>query len=247
MRITLKKRLTPLTWKRYLLTPSSILIALMIGGFLFLLVGANPLRAYGEMLWGAFGSPDNFSEVLVRSTPIILCGLSVGLAGSMLIWNVGAEGQLVMGGVAGAWVALFVSSALPSFAVIPAMIAAGFLGGALWGLIPGILRARLGVNEIITSLMLNYVAIFWLEHLYFGPWRDPAGRGFPGTAMFPDVAWFPRFFGTRMHLGLPIGLAAALFIGYLLAHTRWGYEIRVAGANSRAARYARIDIQRSIL
>ena len=247
MRITLKKRLTPLTWKRYLLTPSSILIALMIGGFLFLLVGANPLRAYSEMLWGAFGSPDNFSEVLVRSTPIILCGLSVGLAGSMLIWNVGAEGQLVMGGVAGAWVALFVSSALPSFAVIPAMIAAGFLGGGLWGLIPGILRARLGVNEIITSLMLNYVAIFWLEHLYFGPWRDPAGRGFPGTAMFPDVAWFPRFFGTRMHLGLPIGLAAALFIGYLLAHTRWGYEIRVAGANSRAARYARIDIQRSIL
>ena len=247
MRITLKKRLTPLTWKRYLLTPSSILIALMIGGFLFLLVGANPLRAYGEMLWGAFGSPDNFSEVLVRSTPIILCGLSVGLAGSMLIWNVGAEGQLVMGGVAGAWVALFVSSALPSFAVIPTMIAAGFLGGGLWGLIPGILRARLGVNEIITSLMLNYVAIFWLEHLYFGPWRDPAGRGFPGTAMFPDVAWFPRFFGTRMHLGLPIGLAAALFIGYLLAHTRWGYEIRVAGANSRAARYARIDIQRSIL
>ena len=247
MRITLKKRLTPVTWKRYLLTPSSIFVALLIGGFLFLLVGANPLRAYGEMLWGAFGSLDNFSEVLVRSTPIILCGLSVGLAGSMLIWNVGAEGQLVMGGVAGAWVALFVSPVLPTFAVIPAMIAAGFLGGALWGLIPGILRAKLGVNEIITSLMLNYVAIFWLEHLYFGPWRDPAGRGFPGTAMFPDVAWFPRFFGTRMHLGLPIGLAAALFIWYLLAHTRWGYEIRGAGANPRAALYARINIQRSIL
>jgi ABC-type uncharacterized transport system permease subunit len=95
--------------------------------------------------------------------------------------------------------------------------------------------------------MLNYVAIFWLEHLYFGPWRDPAGRGFPGTAMFPDVARFPRFFGTRVHLGLPIGLAAALFIWFLLAHTRWGYEIRVAGTNPKAARYARINIQRSIL
>jgi ABC-type uncharacterized transport system permease subunit len=247
MRITLKKRLAPLTWKRYLLTPASILGALMIGGFLFLWVGANPFRAYGEMLWGAFGSPDNFSEVLVRATPIVLCGLSVGLAGSMLIWNVGAEGQLVMGGIAGAWVALFLSPSIPFFAVIPAMIAAGFLGGALWGLIPGFLRARLGVNEIITSLMLNYVAIFWLEHLYFGPWRDPAGRGFPGTAMFPDVAWFPRFFGTRMHLGLPIGLAAAVFIWFLLAYTRWGYEIRVAGVNPRAARYARINIQRSIL
>jgi simple sugar transport system permease protein len=219
----------------------------MFGGLLFLLVGANPFRAYGEVFLGAFGSLDNFSEVLVRATPIILCGLSVGLAGSMLIWNVGAEGQLVMGGIAGAWVALFVSPYAPPFTVIPAMIGAGFLGGALWGLIPGFLRARLGVNEIITSLMLNYVAIFWLEHLYFGPWRDPAGRGFPGTAMFPDVAWFPRFFGTRMHLGLPIGLAAALLIWFLLARTRWGYEIRVAGANPKAARYARIDIQRSIL
>lgn len=247
MRITLKKRLAPLAWKRHLLAPSSILVALMFGGLLFLLVGANPFRAYGEVFLGAFGSLDNFSEVLVRATPIILCGLSVGLAGSMLIWNVGAEGQLVMGGVAGAWVALFVSPSLPSFTVIPAMVVAGFLGGALWGSIPGYLRARLGVNEIITSLMLNYVAIFWLEHLYFGPWRDPAGRGFPGTAMFPDVAWFPRFFGTRMHLGLPIGLAAAGFIWFLLARTRWGYEIRVAGANAKAARYARIDIQRSIL
>jgi ABC-type uncharacterized transport system permease subunit len=247
VRIGLKKRLTPLAWKRYLLTPSSVLLALVTGGFLFLLVGANPFRAYGEMFWGAFGSVYNFSEVLVRATPIILCGLSVGLAGSMLIWNVGAEGQLVMGGVAGAWVALFLSPSMPFFVVIPAMIAAGFLGGALWGLIPGFLRGRLGVNEIITSLMLNYVAIFWLEHLYFGPWRDPAGRGFPGTAMFPDVAWFPRFFGTRVHLGLPIGLAAALFIWFILAHTRWGYEIRVAGANPEAARYARINIQRSIL
>jgi ABC-type uncharacterized transport system permease subunit len=127
------------------------------------------------------------------------------------------------------------------------MIMAGFVGGALWGFIPGFLKARFEVNEIITSLMLNYVAILWLEHLYFGPWRDPAGRGFPGTAMFPDVAWFPRFFGTRMHLGLPIGLAAALFVWFLLAYTRWGYEIRVVGANARAAQYARMNITRNIL
>jgi ABC-type uncharacterized transport system permease subunit len=146
MRISLKKRLTPLTWKRYLLTPSSISVALMMGGFLFLLVGVNPFHAYCEMFWGAFGSFYNFSEVLVRATPMVLCGLSVGLAGSMLVWNVGAEGQLVMGGIGGAWVALFLSPSIPSFAVIPAMVAAGFLGGALWGLIPGFLRARLGVN-----------------------------------------------------------------------------------------------------
>jgi ABC-type uncharacterized transport system permease subunit len=247
MRISLKRRLTPLTWSRSLLVPVSVLAALIIGALLFLSVGAPPLRAYSEMFLGAFGSPDNFSEVLVRASPLILCGLSVALAGSMLVWNVGAEGQLVMGGIAGAGVALFLSPHIPAAAVIPTMLLAGFLGGALWGLVPGLLRARLGVNEIISSLMLNYVAIFWLEHLYFGPWRDPAGRGFPGTAMFPDVAWFPRFFGTRVHLGLPVGIGAALFVWFLLAYTRWGYEIRVVGANLRAARYARINITKSIL
>jgi ABC-type uncharacterized transport system permease subunit len=247
MRITLKRRLRPLPWPRFLITPVSILLALALGTLLFLWVGVNPVRAYVEILKGAFGSLYNLSEVFVRATPLILCGLSVGFAGKMLIWNIGAEGQLVMGGVAGASVALFLSPYLPPSLIIPAMILAGFLGGALWGLIPGFLRARFQVNEIITSLMLNYVAILWVEHLYFGPWRDPAGRGFPGTAMFPDVAWFPRFLGTRIHLGLPIGLVAAVCIWFVLAHTRWGYEIRVVGANFRAAQYARMNIARNIL
>jgi simple sugar transport system permease protein len=247
MRIALKKRLTPLPWPRYLITPLSILVALLLGAVLFLWVGVNPGRAYLEIARGAFGSLYNFSEVLVRAVPLILCGLSVGLAGKMLIWNIGAEGQLVMGGVAGAGVALFLSPHIPPPVLIPAMIVAGFLGGAIWGLIPGVLRAHLEVNEIITSLMLNYVAILWLEHLYFGPWRDPAGRGFPGTAMFPPEAWFPRFLGTRVHLALPIGIVAAVCVWFVLAHTRWGYEIRVVGANYQAARYARMNITRNIL
>jgi len=247
MRIILKKRLTPLPLTRHLIIPAAILVAAILGAFLFLWVGVNPVRAYLEIFKGAFGSPYNFSEVLVRATPLILCGLSVMIAGKMLIWNIGAEGQLVMGGVAGAGVALFLSPHMPSPMVIPAMILAGFLGGSIWGLIPGFLKARFQVNEIITSLMLNYVAIFWLEHLYFGPWRDPAGRGFPGTAVFPDPSWFPRFFGTRVHLGLIIGLAAALLIWLVLDYTRWGYEIRVAGTNIKAAQYARMNTTRNIL
>ena len=247
MRITLKKRLTPLTFTRHLIIPAAILFAAILGAFLFLWVGVNPVRAYLEIFKGAFGSPYNFSEVLVRATPLILCGLSVMIAGKMLIWNIGAEGQLVMGGITGAGVALFLSPHIPPLTVIPAMIVAGFLGGSMWGLIPGFLKARYEVNEIITSLMLNYVAIFWLEHLYFGPWRDPAGRGFPGTAIFPDASWFPRFFGTRVHLGLIIGLAAALLIWLMLDYTRWGYEIRVAGANRKAAQYARMNITQNIL
>ena len=247
MKISLKKRLAPLPWTGHLIIPGAILLALILGTVLFLWVGANPVHAYLEIIKGAFGSLYNFSEVLVRATPLILCGLSVMLAGKMMIWNIGAEGQLVMGGVAGAGVALFLSSQIPGPMVIGLMLLAGFLGGALWGLVPGFLKARFGVSEIITSLMLNYVAILWLEHLYFGPWRDPAGRGFPGTAMFPDMAWFPRFLGTRVHLGLLVGLAAALLIWLVLAHTRWGYEIRVVGANPRAARYAGINITKNIL
>jgi len=247
MRIALKKRIRPLSWRRYVIAPAAVLLAIGFGAVLFLRAGVNPIRAYGEVLQGGFGSLYNFSEVLVRASPLILCGLSVGLAGKMQVWNIGAEGQLVLGGVAGAGVALFLTPYIPGPLIIPAMLAAGFLGGALWGLIPGILRARLQVNEIITSLMLNYVAIFWLEHLYFGPWRDPAGRGFPGTAMFVESAWFPRFFGTRIHLGFFIGLFAALLIWYLLAYTEWGYHVRVAGANPKAAQYARIDIGRNLL
>lgn len=247
MRITLKRRVNPLPWTRYFIIPAAILVAAILGTVLFLWVGASPAQAYIEIFKGAFGSPYNFSEVLVRATPLILCGLSVGLAGKMLIWNIGAEGQLVMGGIAGAGVALFLSSHLPGSMVIPAMIIAGFLGGAFWGLVPGLLKALFGVNEIITSLMLNYVAILWLEHLYFGPWRDPAGRGFPGTAMFPESTWLPRFFGTRVHVGLLIGLGAAVLIWLVLAYTRWGYEIRVAGANMKAAQYAGINVKQNIL
>jgi len=247
MRIRLKKRLHPLRWKRFAVAPLSVATALCVGAVLFLWAGVNPILAYVEIAKGAFGNLYNFSEVLVRASPLILCGLAVGLAGKMRIWNIGAEGQLVMGGVAGAGVALFLSAHIPSFLIIPAMLLGGFAGGALWGLIPGFLRARLEVNEIITSLMLNYVALFWLEHLYFGPWRDPAGRGFPGTAMFEEFAWLPRFFGTRIHLGLPIGLIAACVIWYVLSNTDWGYQIRVAGLNPGAARYARIDTSRNIL
>lgn len=247
MRLVLRKRLRPAPLVGVLSIPGAILLGLLFGAVMFLAVGVNPLRAYLEIFLGGFGSLYNFSEVLVRATPLILCGLSVALAGRMLVWNIGAEGQLVMGGVAGTGVALFIGPHLPAGLVLPTMVLAGFAGGALWGMIPGILRARFGVNEIITSLMLNYVAILWMEHLYFGPWRDPAGRGFPGTAIFPETAWLPRFFGTRIHLGLGIGLLAALLVAFLLARTRWGLELRMTGGNPSAAEYAHIDIARNII
>jgi ABC-type uncharacterized transport system permease subunit len=217
------------------------------GAGVFLLAGTNPATAYAVMAGGAFGSLHDLSEVVVKSIPLMLCGLAVAAAARIQLWNVGGEGQLVLGGVGAAGVALFFSPDLTPGIVLPLMVAAGFAMGGVWGLVAGFLKARLEVSEILTSLMLNYVAIFWLEHLYFGPWRDPRGMGFPGTAMLPDVAWLPRLAGTRIHLGLVFALVAAGLFQGLLSRTRWGFEIRVIGESPRAATYAGIPVRRMML
>jgi simple sugar transport system permease protein len=127
------------------------------------------------------------------------------------------------------------------------MMAAGLLGGALWAFVPGALRAYLGVNETITSLLLNYVAILLSEYLVHGPWKDPQGYGFPGTKQFPDAAALPTLGTTRVHLGLLFGFAAAVILWFMLRRTRWGYEISVMGENARAARYAGMPTRRTIV
>jgi general nucleoside transport system permease protein len=247
MNLTLERRPTPSRALALGAALGALLFALAAGGGAFLLAGANPLTAYAVMLEGAFGSAYSLSEVLVKAIPLMLSGLAVAVAARILVWNVGAEGQLVLGGMGAALVALFLRGHIPTPLLVPAVILAGFLGGGLWAAIPGWLKARLGVNEILTSLMLNYVAIYWMEHLYFGPWRDPMGMGFPGTAMFPDGARLLRIPGTRIHLGIALAVIAAALLTLLLARTRWGYELRVTGENPEAARYAGMNLSRNIL
>ena len=247
MKIAIERRLNPSTWASWGGLALSILLALIMGGIVFFMVGANPLKAYSVMAAGAFGSLYNISEVLVKAIPLILCGLAVAISAKILIWNIGGEGQLAVGGIGSAAIALFLSPHLPSFLVLPLMVLAGFIAGGLWASISGFLKARIGVNEILTTLMLNYVAIYWLEHLYFGPWRDPMGMGFPGTAIFPESAWLPRFPQTRVHLGLIFGIVAAILLQVILWRTRWGYEIRVIGENPKAARLARMKTTQYIL
>jgi len=198
------------------------------------------------MLEGAFGSLYGLSETMVKTIPLILCGLGVAMATRMSLWNIGAEGQLYMGAFASAWVALFLTH-LPSPVILPLMLVLGFMGGALWALIPGILKAKFSVNEIITTLSLNYVAILWVDYLVYGPWKDPRGYGFPLTATFPLAAHLPRLGNTRIHGGLLLGLLAALIIYLILKKTRWGYEVKVIGENPRAARYAGMNLERKIL
>lgn len=194
MRLTLERRLVPSRKAAWAGQGLAVLLAFAMGGVVFRLAGADPLAAYAVMAEGALGSLNNASEVVVKAIPLMLCGLAVAVAARIQVWNIGGEGQLVLGGIG----------------------AAG-------------------------------VAIFWLEHLYFGPWRDPMGMGFPGTAMFPETAWLQRLPDTRIHLGLIFALLAALLLHWTLSHTRWGYEIRVIGENPRAARYAGMRISRHIL
>ena len=255
--IKLEKRLEVSRAAGYLVPLASFGLALIFGAILLALAGADPWQTYRAMLEGAFGTPAQWragefyslTETLVKATPLMLAGLGVSIAFRMLFWNIGAEGQLVMGGFAAGAVALWGPELLPfipAWAYLPLMVAAGLLGGALWGLIPAILKAYLRVNEIITTLMLNYIAILWLQHLYYGPWKDPLGFGFPGTAQFPEYAWLTRLTG-RVHLGLVFAVLAAAFIWLVLDRTRWGYEIRLIGENPASARYAGISITRNIM
>jgi general nucleoside transport system permease protein len=247
MSLRLEARPAPSRTAGYLGTGLALLLAFGLGGVVFLAAGANPLAAYAVMLEGAFGSLHDLSEVLVKAIPLMLCGLAVAVPARIQVWNIGCEGQLVLGGIGGAGVALYLTPHLPAGLALPCTIAAGCAAGAAWALVPGLLRARLGVSEILSTLMLNYVAITWLEHLFFGPWRDPMGMGFPGTAMFPEAARLPRLFGTRIHLGLAFALTAAGLLGWAISRTRWGFEVRVIGESPRAAEYAGMSLSRHVL
>jgi simple sugar transport system permease protein len=246
MRIVFEKRQTISNTAVVLVPVVSFLISLFLGGIILLALRANPFVTYAAMARGAFGSWQVFTETLVKAIPLMLTGLGVSIAFRMQFWNIGAEGQLTLGGVAAAWVALFWSGFLPDWALLPTTILVGMLAGALLAGIPAALKAYLKVDETLTTLMLNYVAILFSQSLYYGAWRDPKGYGFPGTALFPAAAWLPRIAG-RAHLGLIFALIAAALLWFILKYTRWGFELRIIGENKTASRYLGINIARNIV
>ncbi|MCD6576724.1 MAG: ABC transporter permease [Anaerolineaceae bacterium] len=246
MKISFEKRLKKSRSSVILVPVFSFILALLFGAIILVAFGVNPLQAYSVMIKGSLGSGYALSETLVKAIPIMLTGLGVSIAFRMLFWNIGAEGQLAMGGIAASFVAIFLAKFLPPLLVLPVMFIASILAGALWGLIPATLKAALGVNEILTTLMMNYIAILLVEYLYLGPWRDPEGYGFPGTATFPASALLPRFTG-RIHMGIVFAILAAALLWFILNHTKRGYEIRLIGQNPRAARYTGINIGKNIL
>ena len=218
----------------------AIVVALIAAGIFFQAYGVSPIRAYGDIIKGAFGSRLGLTETVRRAIPLLLCGVGLTIAFRALFWNIGAEGQLLIGATAATGVALF--SGLPGPLLLPAMFLTGFAVGAFWGAIPAALKAKLGINDVITTLMMNYIAIYIVEWLIHGPWKGPTMRGFAYTDRFPAAAILPTIGITRIHWPtLVIGLVLAVLTFVLVKRTRWGFEIRVVGENPHAARFAGIS------
>lgn len=224
----------------------SVLCALLLGAAFLFATGRDAWLVYGEMFSGAFGSAYGLSETMVKAIPLMLCGLGIALAFRMQLWNIGAEGQIYMGAFAASWVPLTFPD-LPALVALPLMMFLGALAGGIWSLIPAIPRAYLGVNEIITTLMLNYVGILWVDYLVYGPWKDPNGLNFPLSAPFPHWAMLPSLGSSRVHAGLFFAVILAVLMYVILFRSKWGYEIRVIGQSETAARYAGMNIRRNIL
>jgi ABC-type uncharacterized transport system permease subunit len=246
MRVVFEKRKALSRQAIFWVPLASFLISLILTAILLAIFKANPFLTFAAMFKGAFGSGPNFAETLVKAIPLMLTGLGVLIAFRLKFWNIGAEGQLTLGGIAAAWVALFLSPHLAHWMVLPVAILTGMLAGALWAGIPAFLKVRLKVDEVLTTLMLNYVAILFAEHLYYGPWRDPQGFGFPGTPPFPDFAWLPRIAG-RAHLGLLFAFVLAFGLWLVLNRTRWGFELQVIGNNPAAAQTQGINTGLNIM
>ncbi|MBA2701112.1 MAG: ABC transporter permease [Chloroflexi bacterium] len=254
--IRLEPRAQVAGWVTATMTLAAVAVALVIGAIILAAVGGDPIKAYLHIVDAAFGNVGVLSDTLVKATPLILTGLACALAFRMRLWNIGAEGQFLLGawGASAVVLAPILPAGAPAVVVIPAMIVAGALAGALWGLIPGLLKAGLGVNEIITTLMLNYIALAWLQFWVFGPWSE---GGFQQSAPFPREAWLPRLTdlsdavpalaGLTTHLGLVFALVAAAILWLIVSRTRFGYEMRLIGDNPAAARYAGVDIARYVI
>ena len=256
MNIRLEPRGEAPGWLSPVLTIAAVVVALIIGAVVLAFIGGDPIRVYLHIIDAAFGDIGVLSDTLVKATPLILTGLACALAFRMRLWNIGAEGQFLLGawGASAVVLAPILPAGTPAIVVIPAMMVAGALAGAVWGLVPGLLKARLGVNEIITTLMLNYIALAWIQFWVFGPWSE---GGFQQTDEFPHEAWLPRLTdfseqfpilaGLTTHLGLIFAIVAAAIMSAVFSRTRWGYEMRLIGDNARAARYAGIDTARYII
>jgi ABC-type uncharacterized transport system permease subunit len=247
MRLQVEPRANAPLSLRLLVSLLAGVAALLLVAIPVLLAGRNPFDAYGLMVKGAFGSLFSVSETLTRATPLILTGLAAAVAFRARLWNIGAEGQLYIGALA----AVLVGSGLfqfPPLLMIPIVMLAGFLAGGFMMVVPAFLKQRFGADEVVITLLLNFVVILFVQMLIEGPLKDPLALGWPQSVPLLDAADYPKLIPRmRIHLGLIVGIAAALILWIVVRRTVLGFEIRAVGENRAAAKFAGLPVNATLL
>jgi simple sugar transport system permease protein len=218
-----------------------VLVTLVLCSGLVWLAGADVIEAYKLLLFSTFRSGYDIQDTLVKAAPLLLTGLAVVVAFRAKFWNIGAEGQLMAGAIAAAYVGQ--RTFLPEYSLVPLMILGAALFGALWALLPALLKVRLKVDDVVTTLLLNFIMLYGVTALLEGPWRDPRS-GYPNSPSIRPEAEFPILFGYQGHLGILLALAAAILVWWMLTRTTLGFSIRAVGYNPAAAGYAGMPVGR---
>ncbi len=239
MRLALEKRAERSTLVAIVSPLIAIALTLVTMAVLFAILGKNPIAALGVYFIDPLTDAYSLQEIAVKATPLVIIAVGLSFCYIANVWNIGAEGQFLMGAVAGSWLAVHTNGTDAGPWVLPVMLLLGAFGGALYGLIPAICKVRFGASEILTSLMLVYVADLWMDYLVRGPWRDPHGMNFPTTAAFDPVATMPLLIpGSRLHAGAIVALVIVMLATVLLGRTLMGFEMRLVGAAPKAARFS---------
>jgi simple sugar transport system permease protein len=226
----------------------AVALTLITFAILFAIMGKNPLQALYVYFIAPLTDSYSLQEIAVKATPLVMIGVGLSLCYIANVWNIGAEGQFVVGAVCGSWLAVHTNGTDAGVWVLPAMLVLGALGGALYALIPALCRVYFGASEILTSLMLVYVADLGMDYLVRGPWRDPKGLNFPTTAAFDPAATVPTLIqGGRLHAGAILALIVVMLTTVLLGRMIMGFEIRLVGAAPKAARFSGFNADRLVL
>ncbi len=242
--IRIGKRSDMPMWQATTIRLAAIVAALASLAFFVAFMGHQPMQVYRAMIEGSFATPYRLQETIKVAIPLTITALGMLLAFKMQFWNIGGDGQMIMGAVLGSYIALNFTT-LPMGVMLPLMTVAGIIGGGLWALIPSVFKTRFGTNETLFTLMMNYVALKIVIFLQYGPWKDPGALGFPKIPNFVDAALYPKLF--TVHIGWVIALVLVVAVALILNRSTLGYEIAVIGNSERTAKYAGMNVARVTL
>ncbi|MEG0830602.1 MAG: ABC transporter permease [Anaerovoracaceae bacterium] len=231
--------------KELLIQTAAVALSLVFAGIVIGIMGFNPIQVFLNIIEGSVGSQMRIQQTIIKAIPLVIASMGILVAFKMKFWNIGGEGQIMMGAFGATLVALNLPQTLPAPIMLLAMMIGSVICGGAWAFIPAFFKAKFGTNETIFTLMMNYIAIKFVTYLQFGPWKDPNSSGFPKIPPFPESAILPKLFG--VHIGWVIAILAIVFIYFFINHTKKGYEISVVGESLETARYAGMNIKTIIM